>query len=181
MGLYRVERLKQDYDVEVEWKAFELRLDIPREGQPRPPKSGDIDGLKPITKSMADEIHVTMKRPGFYAHTRLAFEATEYAKEQLKFDEFHLGMFKAYWEKGLNIGLVNVIRDVAVECGLDGDELERCLKEGWYTGEIGLQNEEARALGIDRTPSFIIGNCLARGVAPYEQFQKLMETVRHLV
>ncbi len=116
-----------------------------------------------------------MKRPAFIACSRPALEAAEYAKEQAKFDQFHLAVFKAYWEEGRNIGLRSVLRSVAEGCGLDGDELERCLNEGRYADRIDRQNEEARAWGINGIPAYVIGDQLVEGAQPYEIFQRAVE------
>ncbi|MFC2016495.1 DsbA family protein [Chloroflexota bacterium] len=178
MGLDRAERLKQDYGVEVEWKAFEIRPGTPLEGIPRHQKPGEVKELSPNIKNLSDEIGLQMKRPTFLACSRPALEAAEYAKEQAKFDQFHLATFKAYWEEGRNIGLISILRDVAERCGLDGDELEHCLNEGRYTERIDRQNEEARALGINGIPAYIVGGYLVEGAQPYEIFQRAMELVQ---
>ncbi len=137
IGLDRAERLKQDYGVEVEWKAFEIRPGTPLEGIPRRQKPGEGNELS-------------------------------------KFDQFHLAIFKAYWEEGKNIGLTHILRDIAEKCGLNGDELERCLDEGRYTEKINEQNEEARSFGVNGVPAYIVGGYLIEGAQPYEIFQRAM-------
>lgn len=176
IGLDRAERLKQDYGVEVEWKAFEIRPGTPLEGIPRRQKPGEGSELSPSVKSLSDEVGLQMKRPAFIACSRPALEAAEYAKEQLKFDQFHLATFKAYWEEGKNIGLISILRDIAEKCGLNGDELEHCLDEGRYTEKIDEQNEEARSFGINGVPAYIVGGYLVEGVQPYEIFQRAIRS-----
>ena len=174
----RVERLKQDYGVEIEWKSFEIRLGTPFEGIPRPQKPEEGNELSPSVKSLSDEVGLQMKRPGFVASSRPALEAAEYAKEQSKFDQFHLAVFKAYWEEGKNIGLTSILRDIAEKCGLDGDELEHSLNEGRYAEEIDRQNEEARSLGINGIPAYIVGHYLVEGAQPYQIFQRAIRQNR---
>ncbi len=155
-----------------------MRPGTPLEGMPRPERLGEGQELSPSVKSLSDEVGLEMKRPAFIACSRPALEAAGFAKEQGKFDQFHLGIFKAYWEEGRNIGLRSVLRDVAEGCGLDGDELERCLDEGHYTETIDSQNEEARALGINGIPAFIIGDYFVEGAQPYEIFRKAVELMQ---
>ena len=119
-----------------------------------------------------------MERPAFVACSRPALEAAEYAKEQSKFDEFHLAIFKAYWEEGKNIGFTSILRDIAEKCGLNGDELEHHLDEGQYTEKIDEQNEEARSLGINGIPAYIVGGFRIEGVQPYEFFQRAVEAAQ---
>ena len=152
-----------------------MRPDIPPEGIPRRQKPGQTNDLSPSVKSLSEEIGLKMKRPDFIPCSRAALEAAEYAKERLKFDQFHLAVFKAYWEDGKNIGLRSVLHDIAEVCGLDGDELERFLVEGRYTARIDGQNEEARASGITGIPAYIIGDHLIEGAQPYQIFQRAVE------
>jgi predicted DsbA family dithiol-disulfide isomerase len=162
----------------VEWKAFELRPGLPLEGIPRPLKPGQKNELASSVKTLSDEVGLKMKRPEFVACSRPALEAAEYAKDQMKFDEFHLSVFKAYWEDGKNIGQRSVLCEIASECGMDGNKLEEALKEGRYAGRVNEQNEEARVLGITGIPAYIIGGYLVEGAQPYQIFKRAVELVQ---
>ncbi len=163
--------MKRDFGVKVEWKAFELRPGLPPEGIPRPEKPGEGRELSPGVKRLADEVGLKMRRPDFIASSRLALEAAEFAREKGRFDEFHLALFKAYWEECRNIGRRDVLRDVAEKSGLPGDELLKALDEGRYSALVDAQNEEARRFGVSGIPAFIIGGCLVEGAQPYVVFQ----------
>ncbi len=113
-----------------------------------------------------------MIRPPFIASSRPALEAAEFAREKGKFDAFHLGLFKAYWEEGRNIGLRDVIRKVAEESGLDGEELDRALEERRFREAVDEQVREAAALGINGIPAFIVGKYFIEGAQPYSVFQR---------
>lgn len=120
-----------------------------------------------------------MRRPPFIACSRPALEAAEYAKTQGCFDQFHLAVFKAYFEDCRNIGQRSVLLDIAERSGLDGDELERCLDEGWYVETIDKQNKEARELGISGAPTFVIGGNIIVGIQPYAIFAKVVAMVQY--
>lgn len=167
--------MKRDYKVEVEWKAYELKSGLPSSGIPRPRKPGEGNELSSGVKRLSSEVGLEMKRPSFIASSRAALEAAEYAREKGRFDEFHLAVFKAYWEDGMNIGLRSVLREVAESCELNWSELARCLDEGHYTRRIEQQNEEARIKGITGVPAYIIGDYLIEGAQPYRIFQRAME------
>jgi predicted DsbA family dithiol-disulfide isomerase len=158
----------------VEWKAFELRPGTPPEGTPRLLKPGETHELSANVKDLADQIGLKMIRPPFTANSRPALEAAEYAKEKGKFEKFHLAVFKAYWEDARNIGLMNVLRDIAEKCGLDGAELERAIDEGRYTAIIAQQNAEARELGVTGIPAYVVGKYFIEGAQPYSVFEKAM-------
>ncbi|MFC1940465.1 DsbA family protein [Chloroflexota bacterium] len=175
MGLERAERLKQDYGVDLEWKAYELRPGLPPEGIPRTPKAGEINGFLPHLSERADELGLKLKRSPIVPCSRLALEVAEYAKEHGKFDQFHLAVFKAYWEEAKNIGLRIVIREIVQECGLDANEVESFLDEGRYTQAIKTQSEKAKQSGINGIPAYVVGGFLIEGVQPYQFFQRAME------
>lgn len=171
----RAERLKQDYGdrVAVLWQAYELRPGTPDEGVPRRQRPGNL--LAPSVIQLSEEVGLKMNRPSFVANSRPALEAAEYAREQGKFDEFHLGVFKAYWEEGLNIALRPVLRDIAVKSGLDADGLERGLDERRYAAAIERQDAEAKGMGISGIPAYIIGKYLIEGAQPYDVFVRAAE------
>ncbi len=175
IGLGRAERLKQDYGVDLEWKAYELRPGLPPEGIPRIPKAGEINGFPPYLSDRADELGLKLKRSAIVPCSRPALEVAEYAKEQGKFDQFHLAVFKAYWEEAKNIGLRSVIHEIAQISDLDVAEVERCLDDGRYTQVVTTQSEEAKKTGIGGIPAYIIGGFLIEGVQPYEAFRRAIE------
>jgi predicted DsbA family dithiol-disulfide isomerase len=145
--LERAERLKQEHRIDLEWKAFELRPGVPLEGISRIPKEGEINGFLPHLTERADELGLKLKRSPIVPCSRPVLEVAEYAKEQGKFGQFHLAVFKAYWEEAKNIGLRSVIHEIGQGCGLNVCEVDRCLDEGRYTQTIKIQSEEAKHLG----------------------------------
>ena len=168
--------MKRDYGVDLEWKAYELRPGLPPEGIPRTPKPGEVNGFLPNLSERADEQGLKLKRSPKVPCSRLVLETAEYAKEQGKFDQFHLAAFKAYWEEGKNIGLRIVIREIVQECGLAADKVECCLDEGHYTQAIKTQSEKAKQAGINGIPAYVVGGFLIEGVQPYHVFQRAVET-----
>lgn len=159
----------------LEWKAYELRPGLPPEGIPRTPKGGEVNGFLPHMIERADELGLKLKRSPIVPCSRPALEVAEYAKEKGRFDQFHLAVFKAYWEEARNIGLRSVIREIAEGCGLDADEVERCLDAGRYTQIVKTQSEEAKRSGINGIPAYVVGDFLIEGVQPYQFFQRAME------
>lgn len=159
----------------MEWKAYELRPGLPPEGIPRTPKPGEVNGFPSYLNERAEALGLKLKRSPIVPCSRPALEAAEYAKEQGKFEPFHLAVFKAYWEEARNIGLISVIREIASAGGMNADEVESCLKEGRYTDTVKEQSEHAKQSGIKGIPAYIIGDFLIEGVEPYQFFQRAVE------
>jgi predicted DsbA family dithiol-disulfide isomerase len=176
--LKRAERVKRDYPVEIEWRAYELRPGTPSGGISRVPKPGAVDGFPPNLIEYAEEVGLKLMRSPLIPCSLPAFEVAEYAKGQGKFDQFHRAVFKAYWEEAKNIGLRDILLQIAGESGLDTREVASCLDEGRYTKLIRKQSDEAKQLGINGIPAFVIGSCLIEGAQPYSVFQGVFEDVR---
>jgi predicted DsbA family dithiol-disulfide isomerase len=162
--------------VHVEWRAYELRPDQPPEGLPRIPNPGEVNGIQPPFIGRAEEAGLKIKLPPIIPCSRPALEVAEYAKRQGKFDQFHLAVFKAFWEESKNIGLRSVLFEIVRECGIDPGGVERCLDEGRYTPVVIKQSEDAKRLGINGIPAYIIGDCIIEGIQPYQVFQRAIET-----
>ena len=60
-----------------------------------------------------------MRRPHWSPNTSRVHEATAYASEKGLDGEFHHAAAKAYWEDGVDLSDMNVLKDLADESGLD--------------------------------------------------------------
>lgn len=171
--------MREEYNVAVQGKAFLLRPDIPKEGAPRPPRPGESgDQLSEPLHSYAEEAHLVMRKPSIMPYTMYALEATEHAQQQGQFDAFHLAAYKAYWEDDKNLGDMQVIKDIALQCGLDWPELSDRLESGYYRDTVVAQHRQAVSLGIRGIPAFLIGNQLFTGAQPYEIFKRALARAR---
>lgn len=92
------------------------------------------------------------------SNSRLALEASEFARDAGHFHEFHEKMFEAYFGEGQNIGNRDVIADIAAACGLDTEELGRALDEGRYRDRLEEGLAEGHRYGVSGTPTFIIND-----------------------
>jgi predicted DsbA family dithiol-disulfide isomerase len=66
--------------------------------------------------------------------------------------------------------------ELAAEAGLDPDEARRVLTDGTYTEAVDADGREARALGADGVPFFVIDNRYGvSGAQPIEFFSKALD------
>ena len=156
-----------------------MRPGTPPGGIPRIPKPGAVDGFPPNLIEYAKEVGLKLTRSSVVPCSLPALEVAEYAKGQGKFDQFHQAVFKAYWEEAKNIGLRDILLQIAQESGLDTAEVVSCLDEDRYTTLIKKQSEEAKQSGISGIPAFVIGSYLIEGAQPYSVFQGVFENARH--
>lgn len=160
----RVERLRDEFEVDFEPFAYDLKPGLPPEGLPREKAyagrvypEGYIDNMRQV----AADSGIQMKRPPVIPNTRKAHEATEYARDNGRIWEFHRAAFKAYWEDERNIGDVDVLAEVASSCGLDATGLRDALADGRYSERIDEQIAWGRAAGVTGVPTTIFNERFA--------------------
>ena len=109
----------------------------------------------------------------------LASEASYCAQKQNKFWEYHNTLYDNWG--GENTGWItkNVLIGFANDIKLDLDSFSQCLENSEFKQKV-LDNEQfAREIGIDATPSFLIFNDseLYRiiGAQPFEKFEQALK------
>jgi predicted DsbA family dithiol-disulfide isomerase len=90
------------------------------------------------------------------SNSRMALEASEYARDAGCFDSFHDHIFRAYFTETRDIGDLDVLLELAQEEDLDRADLRVALQEGRYTSRLNEARREGRQLGINAVPTFII-------------------------
>jgi len=166
--------------MEVEWRPFYLYWDTPPEGRELPEHvkqvraAGSEERLSQLAASFGMKF-VSTKR---IYNTRLAHEATEYARDHGRHAEFHATVFRKIYAEGLDISQWDVLRAVAEEAGLEADEMQREVEAGKYTANVVEQVEQAYRNGVSGVPTYVINNRYAVvGAQPYEVFKRALETV----
>ena len=171
--------MKADFDVNVEWQAFELRPDNPPEGTPITPEDrvryrGAVESLTQRAKSFGLEFRSPDKLP----NSRRAFESAEFARKQGKHKEFHGAVFSKLYVDNLDINLWDVLKSAADDVGLDAEEMQRAVESGAFSAIVDLQVNEGHALGINGVPTFIFdGRYAVVGAHPYEVFRQVMDKI----
>jgi protein-disulfide isomerase len=121
-----------------------------------------------------------------------AAEASECALEQGFFWEYHDIIFQKQPADGReNVGayssgnlkrfareMADAWATLAPERAFDADEFDACIDSGRTRAEVELQTQQARAMGVTSTPSFLINGRLARGLLPIETFRQLIAEVQ---
>ncbi len=99
-----------------------------------------------------------------HSHTRLAAHAAACADDQGKYWPMHRVVYEnqTAWER---IGsATGVFADYAKQAGLDPAKYEACMKSTKFAGRIEASLQEGLALGVNSTPTFLIGGRLYPGV-----------------
>lgn len=119
------------------------------------------------------ELAISFGNLTLLANSRLAMQASEFARDEGKFDSFHEALFHAYFTELRDIGDLEVITDIARQMTLDPRELQTALQENRYLPRLLAVTEEARQLNISAAPTFLVnGRFKIVGALPLETFRR---------
>ena len=166
--------------MDLEWRPYYLRPDTPPEGMDLPDYilKGRANGSEERLKSMAAQYGMDFASTERIYNTRLAHEATEYAREKGKALEFHHAVFQKVYAQGRDIGRWEVLREAALEAGLDADDMQAAVESGRYIEEVKKQVQFARQIGVTGVPTYVINDRYAVvGAQPYEVFKNALAKI----
>ena len=175
-----VDLLKAEYKVDVEWRPYYLRPDTPPEGMDLPDYilKARASGADERLQSMAKLHGMEFKSPDRIYNTRIAHEATEYAREHDKELEFHRVVFRKVYAEGLDISQWDILRSAAEEVGLDADDMQAVVDGGKYTAEVAAQVRQAQEIGVTGVPTYVINDRYAIvGAQPIEAFKRALAQI----
>ena len=177
IGFYRIEQLKEKFDLDVEWRPFEIHPETPKEGTelnnlPFPKEY--LEMMKANVKRLADDVGVTFKLTDKLPNSQMALYISEFARKKGKFDEFHKLVFDAYWKDGKDIGDQTMLLSLAELIGFNRKEILEYIDSEEPFKELKKSLKELRNYGINGVPTFIIGNRIVVGAQPYEVFENII-------
>jgi predicted DsbA family dithiol-disulfide isomerase len=170
---------EKDPDVAIVWRAFELRPD------PVPTLDPNGEYLHRVWGSsvypLAENLGIDIKLPPVQPRSRRAHEAAHWARRHGKFREYNDALFRAFFQRGEDIGNIEVFVRLASDIGLDGHDLRAALDNGLYLENVLADEREAKKLGLSGVPAFVANRKIAlSGVQSVESLQKLVEHARSL-
>src|SRR6185436_7801095 len=142
----RVEKLKRNFDIEVQWLFFPLHPATPAEGLLLKDlfagRGFDLEAAHARLKSLMDAEGLQFNQRTHTYNSRLAQELAK------AFDSVRDPLYKAYFEDGKNIGDVEVLVGVAETAGIPADDARRVLRDRTFKAAVDADWETARQFGI---------------------------------
>jgi len=168
----RVEKLRRNFDVDVQWLFFPLHPDTPANGllltELFAGRAIDIEAIHARLKSL-------MEAEGLQFNARTHTYNSRLAQELAKaFDSLRDPLYKAYFEDARNIGDIEVLVNVAQASGRPAEEARLVVTERTHRAAVDADWEEARRYGITGVPSFVVGNQKVVGAQPYEILERFL-------
>ena len=182
-----LERFDHRDDVEVVWRSFELDPGAPpvrqgvlvdhlarKYGMSRAQAEASQARLTALAEVEGLEFNFDQAKGGntFHAHRLLQFAAAQGRQAELG-----ERLFQAYFRDGQAIGTRPVLRQVAIDAGLEPAAVDEMLDSGAYGDDVRADEVEAHELGVSGVPFFVIDRRYAlAGAQPTELLLEVLDT-----
>jgi predicted DsbA family dithiol-disulfide isomerase len=175
----RIERLRKEHGVQVQWVHFPLHPDTPAQGHSLEEmfagRGYDIPKMQAQMRArMAAEGLPYGERKMTY-NSRLAQELGKWADTQPGGEAIHDALFRAYFVDGRNIGDLDVLVQIAESVGLPADNAREVINCRTHKAAVDADWQKAHDYGITGVPTFVAGGRGVVGAQPYEALQRLVE------
>ena len=181
--LERVER-EHGGNVEITWHAYELR---PEPGPTLNPRGQYLTDIwRQAVYPMAADRGMKLRLPPVQPRSRSALEAAEYARAQGKFAEMNDALFRAFFERGEDLGDLECLVKIGASVELEQPALRDALERGTYRDRVVKDEEMAEELGISGVPAMLIrrddealeDSVIMSGAQPYAAVLAEIDRVR---
>ena len=175
----RIEKLKAEHNVKVEWVHFPLHPETPAEGR----SLADLfAGRNMDRKAMHAQMKTRMDAEGLpYGertmtyNSRLAQELGKWADTQPGGEAFHDAMFRAYFVEARDISRPEVLLEIAERVGLPRADASEVLEKRTFKEAVDRDWALSRRYGITGVPTFVAGDSEVVGAQPYEVLERLVK------
>jgi predicted DsbA family dithiol-disulfide isomerase len=173
-----IQKLRENFKIEVRWRAFPLHPETPPEGLPMKEiyaaRIIDMSKEKARLKRVAEELGLPLGERKKTYNSRLAQELGKWAETKGKGDEFHAAVFRAYFADGKNIAKTGVLVGLVKAVGLPEKEARGVLKERTFQEAVDTDWELASQLEIPSIPTFVYDHEAVVGAQSYEILEQFM-------
>lgn len=171
-----MEKLKEKYPVEIQWRSYELRP----AGTVLPPEYKErILAARPRFQQMAKEQYGLEINSGpFGIDSRPALVGAKYAEAQGRGDAYHDAIYQAYWQEAKNIEETAVLQEVAQNAGLEVEPFMGALESNEFQEQVSADISQAFQFGLSGVPALVFENkYLVSGAQPLEVLVQVVEQV----
>jgi predicted DsbA family dithiol-disulfide isomerase len=175
-------------EVEVEYHSYELSPDTPVDfdGSARDYlitrgfPAEQIDGMLTRVTGIAESVGLHYDYDALqHTNTVLGHQLIHYAKAHGRQLEMKERLLAAYFEEGKHVGRIDDLAELAVEIGLDGDDVVRSLTAEEYLPDVRADQALALEYGIQGVPFFVIdGRYGVSGAQDAATFASVLSQVR---
>ena len=180
IGDARLGKLRDGYELDVDWCFFEIHPDNPAEGKPveelgYPPEQWQrmMANLEQMARD--DGLALAPRTFTTNSHSALLLAEATRSLAPEAFDGLHKRLFEAYFAERQNIGDRGVLRKIATECAIPGSVVEQAWSELSYEQRLRDQSWRAAQIGVQGVPAFLFGRHMVSGAVPAETLFRAAE------
>jgi predicted DsbA family dithiol-disulfide isomerase len=167
--------------IQIRWHPFQLNPDLPQTGMPRKQYLEDKFGGPERAAQIYERVSAAGRSVGLalnfdgitqQANTLLAHALIAYAQnsplnhvdgdvDNRLGNDVKERLLKAYFVEGRFIGSIDVLVDIAVAAGLNGEDVRAHLSDPATRDAVAQADAQARQMGISGVPFFIFNQKVA--------------------
>lgn len=174
----RIERLQQEYGVELRWTVFPLHPETLEEGielsELFAGRELDVKSMQRRLLQLAQTEGVALAERSRTCNSRRAQELGKWAETEGRGDAFRKAVYNAYFVEGRNIALPDELVRIAEIVGLTSDEARATMLNKSFAEAVDADWQRARELGVTAVPTHICGGKRLVGFSPYDDFVRLI-------
>jgi predicted DsbA family dithiol-disulfide isomerase len=178
----RIERLRTEHGVRIQWVHFPLHPDTPAEGRSLEDlfagRGYDIPKMQAQMRARMEAEGLPYGTRTMTYNSRLAQELGAWADTQPGGEAIHDALFRAYFVDARNIGDPEVLVEIAQSVGLDPEKAREVIEQRSYKAAVDADWAKSRQYGVTGVPTFVAGGRGVVGAQPYETLEELVKLAR---
>jgi predicted DsbA family dithiol-disulfide isomerase len=176
----KIERLKKELPVDVEWYPLLSHPEIPEEGLPLQKLLKDDNQIKDAVESvsiLARREGIELQIPKRVSSSKLAIWMAECARQNGKFDEYHKKVYDVYFQEGKDIGDDQTIPEIIKGLNIPKKAIASfCKDRKGYGRSVTERLLECKEHKINKVQTIILGEEKIEGSWPYPILYEAVET-----
>jgi len=182
VGHHRLLRLRDSYDLKINWCFVEIHPETSALGEPIDSLDYPSEQWQQMVanlKRIAKEENIPLAELSFITNSKDALLLSEAAKQcgRKTFYALHEKLFHAYFVEGNNIGDRNILKLLAADCGVDENIIETAWSDEQFQKRLLDNFNAARKYDVQSVPSFVFGDVILTGVVTEKDFRVAAEKV----
>jgi predicted DsbA family dithiol-disulfide isomerase len=177
----RIEKLRQNYDIDIKLVHFPLHPDTPPEGREMAgfyaERGLDPDKMYRDMKERMDAEGLPYGKRTHSYNSRLAQELGKWSETVEGGENLEKEFYKAYFVDSRNIGDVEVLLDCVKAAGLSVDDAKSVIENRTFEQAVDEDWAKSQQYGVSGVPTYVAGGYGVVGAQPYEVLEKLMQEV----
>ena len=160
-----IESNRDDLNISVNWRAFQLNPALPMGGVSRQEYTASKFGGKENAKAIYDRVLLAAEQVGLTLHfdditvqpnSTKMHELIYASKETALTDDLIEALFKAFFIDGRDLSRKENIRQIARDVGMSDEVIHDAVENDNYAGQVSEDLKESQRLGISGVPFYVI-------------------------